>query len=546
MKNCSCIQPGYVLFAIIFFLAGCGGGGGGGTSNDGTISDADPTINSFVASDATVTAGESVSLTSVFSNGTGIVSNGVGAVTSGVGVVVTLATTTTYILTVTNSSGVSDHAQATVTINVPEPNSAPVASGDAYVATEGELLDTEVAGLSGMLANDLDVDGDVLVAVLVSGPSHGKLQLAVDGSFAYQPDAGYAGPDSYIYQAEDGTDTSAPATVNIEILANPPPVAVPTLQITSPLDGATIASDTVGVDYVSSGNLTGVARIHQRLDGGMATVLTVLSGTTTLSGLRPGDHTVSLTLVYTNGTELTNEEAVAEVNFTVVQNQSEILDCSDPNSQPQIDDDFDSYNIGQNLDTQSPLWEYACEHFSNDDHSVVCDHGGTGTGDNIIGHAACSDGITNGAGCSTYTAESYSFLKVCAKLDLAEVTNEYSALLIVDAAEGGDENDDGYYLDLRLPGRLALRTKPTDAVLAANNSVNYGEGDMVCLAFRENAGTPTLTGTLNGVVAVEATDGLVFRGPFYATVFISRDQRDLTLVNGFDDFGVAECGTNGY
>ena len=550
MKSCTYTRLGYVVFAIIFFLAGCGGGGGsddGANSDADPSADADPSISSFSAADANITLGESTTLTGLFSNGTGNVSNGVGAVTSGVGDVVTPATTTTYILTVTNSSGVSVSSQVTVTIIVPEPNNAPVASGDAYVTTEGKLLDTEVAGLSGVLANDMDVDGDVLVAVLVSGPSHGKLQLAVDGSFAYQPDTGYAGPESFIYQADDGTDSSALATVNIEILDNPNPVVVPTLQITSPWDGATIASDTVRVDYVSSGDLTDVAQIHQRLDGGVASILTVLSGTTKLSGLIPGAHTVSLTLVHTDGTELTNPEAAAVVNFTtVVQNQPEVLDCSDPKSQPQIDDDFDSYNIGQNLDTQSPFWAYACEHFSNDGHSVVCDHGGTETGDNIIGNAACSDGITNGAGCSTYTAESYSSLKVCAKLDVVEVTNEYSALLIVDAAQGGDENDDGYYLDLRLPGRLALRTKPTDAFLAVNDSVNYGEGDMVCLAFWENAGTPTLTGTLNGAVVVEATDRLVFRGPFYPTVFISRDQRDLTLVNGFDDFGVAECGTNAY
>ena len=543
MKCCSYARPGYVVFAIMFFLAGCGGG----SSDDGATSAADPSvgahpsIHSFVSSHATVTVGDSAALTSVFSNGTGIVSNGVGEVTSGVGVVVTPDTTTTYILTVTNSSGVSVNSQVTVAI----PNSAPVANGDAYVTTKGKLLDTEVSGLSGVLANDMDVDGDVLVAALVSGPSHGKLHLAVDGSFAYQPDTSYAGPDSFIYQAEDGTDL-AQATVNIEILANPNPVVVSTLQITSPLNGATIASDTVGVNYVSSGDLTDVAQIHQRLDGGVASILTVLSGTTTLSGLTPGAHTVSLTLVHTDGTELTNPETAAVVNFTVAQNQPEILDCSDPASKPHIDDDFEAYNIGQNLDTQSPFWEYACEHFSNIGHSVVCDHGGTKTGDNIIGHAACSDGVTNGAGCSTYTAESYSYLKVCVKLDVAEVTKEFSALLLVDAAAGGDENDDGYYLDLRLPGRLALRTKPYDTVLVANNSVNYGEGDMVCLAFWDNAGTPTLTGTLNGAVAVEATHGLAFRGPFYATVFISRDQSDLTLVNGFDDFGVAECGTNVY
>jgi hypothetical protein len=49
--------------------------------------------------------------------------------------------------------------------------------------------------------------------------------LNVDGSFTYTPDSGYAGPDSFIYTAGDGSLTSLPATVMLEITAakNAPP-----------------------------------------------------------------------------------------------------------------------------------------------------------------------------------------------------------------------------------------------------------------------------------------------------------------------------------
>ena len=39
----------------------------------------------------------------------------------------------------------------------------------------------------GVLANDSDVDGDPLSAVLVSGPQHGTINLNGDGTFAYRP-----------------------------------------------------------------------------------------------------------------------------------------------------------------------------------------------------------------------------------------------------------------------------------------------------------------------------------------------------------------------
>ena len=118
------------------------------------------------------------------------------------------------------NDGNGDTDTGTVTLTVVSINDPPVVSGDAYAATEGMLLDTVAVGLSGVLANDTDVEGDVLVASPVLNPSHGALQLASDGSFTYQPETGYVGPDSFTYQADDGTDTSVvAATVNIAVVS---------------------------------------------------------------------------------------------------------------------------------------------------------------------------------------------------------------------------------------------------------------------------------------------------------------------------------------
>ena len=40
-----------------------------------------------------------------------------------------------------------------------------------------------------MLGNDSDLDGDILSAVLVSGPAHGTRDAQPRGSFTYTPDA---------------------------------------------------------------------------------------------------------------------------------------------------------------------------------------------------------------------------------------------------------------------------------------------------------------------------------------------------------------------
>ncbi len=109
-----------------------------------------------------------------------------------------------------------------VTITVNPINDPPVASPDSYpVGQAGSLAPTA----PGVLANDTDVDGDPLTAVLDSGPSHDPgFVLNADGSFSYSPDLTFHGLDTFTYHANDGTDDSNTTTVSI--LVDDVPAAV--------------------------------------------------------------------------------------------------------------------------------------------------------------------------------------------------------------------------------------------------------------------------------------------------------------------------------
>jgi VCBS repeat-containing protein len=93
-------------------------------------------------------------------------------------------------------------------------NDPPNADADEYRIDEGETL--SVAG-PGVLANDSDVNGDGLSAVLKSAPTSGLLLLGTDGSFDYTPNTGFHGTDSFTYVANDGQADSNPATVTITV-----------------------------------------------------------------------------------------------------------------------------------------------------------------------------------------------------------------------------------------------------------------------------------------------------------------------------------------
>jgi len=123
----------------------------------------------------------------------------------------------------TANGGVDTSAAQTFTITVTPVNDVPVATNNTYTVAE----DTELTvGPIGVLANDVDVDHDALHAVFFEGPTHGELVLNDDGSFTYQPDAGFVGTDTFMYKANDGTVDSAVATVTINVIhVNEAPLA---------------------------------------------------------------------------------------------------------------------------------------------------------------------------------------------------------------------------------------------------------------------------------------------------------------------------------
>src|SRR5439155_240195 len=96
------------------------------------------------------------------------------------------------------NDGAADSGIATVSITITSVNDAPVVVNDSYTTAEDTTLNIAAPGV---LANDSDVDGDALSAVLVSGPTHGSLTLNSNGSFSYVPAANYNGPDSFTYKA---------------------------------------------------------------------------------------------------------------------------------------------------------------------------------------------------------------------------------------------------------------------------------------------------------------------------------------------------------
>lgn len=118
----------------------------------------------------------------------------------------------------------------TVTINVTD--QAPLAIADEYEVHQGQMLNVLGAGV---LANDSDLDEDVLTAELVSYVSHGYLTFnyrfengsAVydPGAFFYTAYAGYAGEDAFTYRAYDGALYSETVTVTIQV-TDEAPVAV--------------------------------------------------------------------------------------------------------------------------------------------------------------------------------------------------------------------------------------------------------------------------------------------------------------------------------
>jgi hypothetical protein len=122
------------------------------------------------------------------------------------------------------SDGALSSDLAEVMITVAPVDAAPSAEDDEFSAVEDEPLVIEAPGI---LANDIDPEGQELAILIQDEPSHGSLALTGEGGFEYTPDPDFYGEDQFTYQVSDGNSTSGLAEVTLLVAAvNDTPQAV--------------------------------------------------------------------------------------------------------------------------------------------------------------------------------------------------------------------------------------------------------------------------------------------------------------------------------
>ena len=177
-------------------------------------------------------------------------------------------------------------------------NASPAPVGDTYSTAKGSVL-TVGAG-SGVLANDTDLDADLLTAELHDAPSHGKVALAADGGFTYTPAPEYTGTDTFTYQADDGTAVSAPVTVTIQVQDGAPDPVPDTAVATTTISGSSAphrygATGEVSISVTPSA-AAGVVQVLADSRPLASGPLSAGAARLTLPArsLQPGNHTLTL------------------------------------------------------------------------------------------------------------------------------------------------------------------------------------------------------------------------------------------------------------
>ena len=108
-----------------------------------------------------------------------------------------------------------------VSVLVSKTNDAPVAYPDNIIVGLGLTTTLLANGTNNVLLNDIDTDGDVLTASLVSSPSFGTIVLNPGGTFSYVQNGAMNGGDSFSYKANDGESDSNVVSVTIALTCTP-------------------------------------------------------------------------------------------------------------------------------------------------------------------------------------------------------------------------------------------------------------------------------------------------------------------------------------
>jgi len=126
------------------------------------------------------------------------------------------------------NDGTYDSDPTLVTLNVFDQSGAPVANNESYTVAANGVLTVPNAGV---LSNDTDPQGRLLLSTLVRGTLNGTLLLNQAGGFTYTPQPGFNGVDSFTYQASNRARLSNVATVTITVGTPPPLPTVPSRRV---------------------------------------------------------------------------------------------------------------------------------------------------------------------------------------------------------------------------------------------------------------------------------------------------------------------------
>jgi PKD repeat protein len=166
-------------------------------------------------------------------------------------------------------------------------NNPPVAVDDAYCVAEGDTLTIDAPGV---LANDSDINGDPLTAVLVSNVSHGTLTLNPDGSFLYTPEVNFGGTDSFTYRANDGIADSNIATVTVTVIR---------VDITSHENGQTVNQETITLQGTVSD--TSITEATLSVNGASSTIPVTSGSFSQEINVITGENTITVTVTNAQG-----------------------------------------------------------------------------------------------------------------------------------------------------------------------------------------------------------------------------------------------------
>jgi hypothetical protein len=167
----------------------------------------------------------------------------------------------------------------------------PPVAGDfstSAVANQANTIDLLLPGRT------MDTDGtvDPTSIVIVSGPSNGAIVVNNDGTVTYTPNAGYTGPDSFVFTVLDNDGSisnEGTASITVTVSANTPPVANDTTFTTDEDTATNIPVDSVATDDDGDALAFGAFDVVST-EGGTVTVdgsNTVLTYTPFLTGPIP-------------------------------------------------------------------------------------------------------------------------------------------------------------------------------------------------------------------------------------------------------------------